>query len=311
MNHLVFSAFVDEMEKQAGVFQLLRQGAKLQPLSGKATRVQQAIHSIGAAPTRILHEARRTVTNPVRTFREGWQDLSNMSKTRKADGVWRQENLRGAMDEMGDKIKAGPKNFFTGAKREGKFVADFHTDPSVRGKLRRDGWLSNTPLYQGSDKREIVKNRIARALPGQKGFQVPLFTGLGVGELNTKTDPKTGRKRGLAERIGRAGGMATIGGLGMSPRFPILPMLAISAVAPSVTGAGGRAVDSTVSAARRKRPLQAQVPRIANQVLAPLPGDVAQGAYQKSPAGQAEKIQDTFRSFSKQAGFTVADFAEE
>jgi hypothetical protein len=310
MNHLVFSAFVDEMEKQAvSPLALIRAGSKLTPIKNVAGKdpgfIDTVFHGIGAAPKRTYHELRRTFTNPIKTFKEGWDDLSNMAESRAGGTRWRPEALEGSKARLLNSIKG-----------KSDYVADFHnsSNRSLLARARRGGWLSNTAKYTGTDKWKKALNTAERALPGWKGVQVPMFGAMGYGELKSKNDPRTGRTRGIGERVARAGSMSVIGGLGMSPHFPVIPMLAIGTASPAVGGAAGRAVDQGAAALRKKRPLSSKLqaaPGAVKQLAAPIPGEVAQRLHAKTPAGQAQRIQDTFRSFSKQAGFTVADFVEE
>lgn len=145
-------------------------------------------------------------TQPGRALREGWEGLANVSPA--------------ARREMAEGLKGkGPR-----------YAADFYDAPGWAAEARRGGLLANVPKYVGQApagpasladlgrySAEAAEhygrkgvNVLGRALPGQKAVQVPLLT-LGTGStLAQKTDPRTGRQLGLAERAGAAaGGLAT------------------------------------------------------------------------------------------------------
>ena len=77
-------------------------------------------------------------------------------------------------------------------------------------------------------------------LPGQKGLQIPLL-GWAASMDAAKTDPATGRQRGMAERaLGAGGGLAT--GIATS-RAGLIPAIALG-VGGALGGAAiGRQVD--------------------------------------------------------------------
>lgn len=140
-------------------------------------------------------------------------------------------------EELAERILKGNKRL-----RElgvgGKYI--HHDGPGVLGVARRWGVLRNAPKYVGDSRRRKATNMLARALPGEIGTIVPL-TAVGAVSDFHDTDGGNGRRRGLGERLGRAGLGATTGLVGM--RGGLISGTVSNLAGTALGGALGRGVD--------------------------------------------------------------------
>lgn len=181
------------------------------------------------------------------------------------------------------------KDFINEAANQGhRYTAN--TGSSVVDRLRRSGWMSNTPKYHGPTEAEQglewmlgkrpgaeaaakphtgrrVLNTAMRALPGRKAVAVGQGALGAAGELRSK-ETEDGRQKGLAERVGRAGAHLGVGLAGaqvaskvQSPSLlhgagmMVGQSVAQSAASKALTGVGGgsgRVVDTLV---KKRKPL--------------------------------------------------------
>ena len=189
-----------------------------------------------AAPLKDL------VTNPRETLTKGWEALSNTP-----------EKARAAASAA--------------SNRTGRFYQGTHANPqSLADKARAAGWLANVPKYEGGAATEAGdamarwKNTMGRALPGRKSLFVGSTALQGMGALNQKRDPKTGRELGTGERLGRFAG--NVGGsLALGASVPggntVAKLIGQNYAGRLIGGAGattGRAADVVSNKLRGKKP---------------------------------------------------------
>ena len=172
--------------------------------------------------------------------RQGAKAMTNMGETvRDSKG---QEVFKGSKQSLLDDIAE--------KKKEGhKYVADFHKGTRLRDRARRAGLLSNAAKYQGTNKWEMAKNKVHRALPGTAAIGVP-STLAGVRDNLRKDDPRTGRRRSLAERAGR-----TVGGTAADLtgwRVGMTAGMAAATAGEAAGGLAGRGVSGTGKAVKSR-----------------------------------------------------------
>lgn len=132
----------------------------------------------------------------------------------------------------------------------GDYVNDFSQGTGLAAWARRQGLLSNTTKYVGTDKFKKLKNTAQRALPGQMAVQAPLIAAGSGSALAQKQDAQ-GNPIGWGERIGRAGLGLTSSVVGM--RGGMVSGM-VSGIAGDLGGQYlGRGVDKAIGAARKFR----------------------------------------------------------
>jgi hypothetical protein len=143
-------------------------------------------------------------------------------------------------------------------KSDGQFVLNRNATPDQIEKAYKNLQKMKTRASQGTmeelgDSFSRGISAITRNAPGER-IVFPAMTAMGTyGELSQKKDPNTGRERGIAERLGRAGANAFTG-LAFNPIFAKQPGLisglvtqaATDMVASGVAGAAGRGIDTGV-----------------------------------------------------------------
>jgi len=145
--------------------------------------------------------------------------------------------------------KALQEGIEAAAKKGRTYRADFYTDPSWKGWARRHGLLANVAKYEGTDSLLKAKNVIGRSMPGQMA-NAPLFAAGAYGAGKEKVDPRTGRKRGVGERLGRAGLGLSTGIVGMRAGF--VPAVIGEMTGEVAGGAAGRGADVLYRTARHR-----------------------------------------------------------